>query len=779
MNPYPADARRYWSQAVLLVATLTLLAMSERSLYEESLYWGFYLTITVLAAIVGWWFTVRRDRPIMGPWMVVCYVVGAFLFLVYEALWIGMIPVLAISHFMTLVCVGKFLQRRTVRDDAQVFVLAFLLLVVASIVSGNVLFMLILALYLTVGIDALIRFHLAVERLRAAEHNAALAVSVASSATPVAPGPGRSRTSLTGVVAAMLPLSLGVGIVVFLLFPRVGSGMFGRWDTGTGAGAVTHFTPTVEFGHIGPIRTSNEVVMRVQIEYENGVPPREIEDAPIYFRGAVLDQYSLRRARGRGGRWGWHGSEPPSEHERPQELRETGEPEKVAALFPKVDFWNVGPVRVQHYWVEPVNGHYLFSCYPPIEVRSGDFNQVIRSPADQVLRLMLTPKTNFRYTIRTPERVPEDLSRILAEEGGHVLEEDPPVLRPDPSLPAEGEIRALIRELTADLEPPTTPEARERFVRRLTDYFHAGPFSYTLDPPAAGAGVDPVGEFLLRHHRGHCEYFASALAIMCQLSGVPARMVSGYAVAPEGGVGRFHVVRQKHAHAWVEVHIPGRGWVVFDPTPPETLRHSRLAGWWMGLVAYTDYLQFHWAHMVVEYDADVRDVLLSRFEEWLRRPVRDETTLAGAIGAFVRELFGWRLQLTWKQRMTYWAFALLVTALVVLMSYVLLVLLTWLVRGVLRAGAGRSLLRRRGVETAFYHRFCRYLEASGIRRKTGQTPAEFADELAERFGPMAEAPDLVGAYYEVAFGGRTLSPERRARIESFLERLPARLVQMR
>ena len=62
-------------------------------------------------------------------------------------------------------------------------------------------------------------------------------------------------------------------------------------------------------------------------------------------------------------------------------------------------------------------------------------------------------------------------------------------------------------------------------------------------------------------------------------------------------------------------------------------------------------------------------------------------------------------------------------------------------------------------------------QPAGYNRRPDQTPAEFAAELAGHSAAFDEAPALVQAYYDVAFGGRRLSPEHNRSIEAFLEHL--------
>jgi hypothetical protein len=87
-------------------------------------------------------------------------------------------------------------------------------------------------------------------------------------------------------------------------------------------------------------------------------------------------------------------------------------------------------------------------------------------------------------------------------------------------------------------------------------------------------GVDPVLEFLFTRKSGHCEYFASALALLARAAGVPARLVMGYRVSEKSPFG-YYVVRERNAHSWVEAWLPGEGWSTRDATPMEAQPNNR------------------------------------------------------------------------------------------------------------------------------------------------------------------------------------------------------------
>ena len=69
--------------------------------------------------------------------------------------------------------------------------------------------------------------------------------------------------------------------------------------------------------------------------------------------------------------------------------------------------------------------------------------------------------------------------------------------------------------------------------------------------------------------RGYCMHFASAAALLLRLHGVPCRIGVGlYGGDPDPDIADARLYGAQHAHAWVEIPFAGRGYVVFDPTPP-------------------------------------------------------------------------------------------------------------------------------------------------------------------------------------------------------------------
>lgn len=159
----------------------------------------------------------------------------------------------------------------------------------------------------------------------------------------------------------------------------------------------------------------------------------------------------------------------------------------------------------------------------------------------------------------------------------------------DVELPAQlrGTLASLASEWTGEA---ATDQARlEAIERRL----HAG-YRYALKHERR-TNADPIVDFLTQNRVGHCEYFASAMALLARSEGIPARVVSGFRVHEHNPVGGFHVVRARDAHAWVEAW-DGERWRTFDPTPPSAWVGGRPSAtpW---IVAVWDWAWDRWSRL--------------------------------------------------------------------------------------------------------------------------------------------------------------------------------------
>ncbi|WP_197473135.1 transglutaminase family protein, partial [Oleiphilus sp. HI0123] len=104
----------------------------------------------------------------------------------------------------------------------------------------------------------------------------------------------------------------------------------------------------------------------------------------------------------------------------------------------------------------------------------------------------------------------------------------------------------------------------EALFRALMENFAKQNFYYTLKPETTGEHF--VDEFMFDTKTGFCAHYAGSLAYMLRLANIPARVVIGYQGGELRDNGKYMVVHQYDAHAWVEVYIVGKGWFRADPT---------------------------------------------------------------------------------------------------------------------------------------------------------------------------------------------------------------------
>lgn len=141
----------------------------------------------------------------------------------------------------------------------------------------------------------------------------------------------------------------------------------------------------------------------------------------------------------------------------------------------------------------------------------------------------------------------------------------PPASTAAPSK-ADLEVDHRIRTAVAKVAAEWTAGARTDRAKLDAITGRLSAFGYSLDV-RRDARFDPIVDFLTIHREGHCELFASAMALLARSEGIPARVVSGYRGGDANTAFGYTVVRERNAHAWVEAYVDG-AWRAFDPTPP-------------------------------------------------------------------------------------------------------------------------------------------------------------------------------------------------------------------
>lgn len=166
----------------------------------------------------------------------------------------------------------------------------------------------------------------------------------------------------------------------------------------------------------------------------------------------------------------------------------------------------------------------------------------------------------------TPDKVFEVVSE-LPQFPTESLRAAPPVKRESFDEPETLElpqstypVQVLARSLAKSVESPYDR------VRTFIEYIEKN-CRYTLEEAVTPSGEDAAAYYLFKTKRGACDLSATALAVMCRAVGIPARVAIGYLAdepLPQGG---GFLIRQHHAHMWVEAYFAGYGWVPFDASP--------------------------------------------------------------------------------------------------------------------------------------------------------------------------------------------------------------------
>jgi transglutaminase-like putative cysteine protease len=676
---------------------------------------------------------------------------------------------LGVGQFLTVTKLIRLYEHRSNRDYAQVLIMSLLLMVAASILSTGLAFGVLFVAYLVLAFYCCLLFHLKVEIDRA---------TAAQVISPQRSSPMTLRQDqlflLRSMRRATLLVSLAAcagGVAVFVLFPRgPAGGMFAqiqfRGEAGTG------FSERMSLEQIVRIRENNEVVATVTVfRNERPVPGT----ATLYLRGLTVDVYGVERAGG---------------ERRPQWVRavrdlrplDLGPDSAVAAT----DTPHGNDVWRQHVVLNPGVSRYLFLLpglilqQRPPRADSLQYGHLPAVEPTRALALRYSPSDDSLHRVEPPTT---QIEYQALSTNGAIPRPDPADLPRRPPILTDPQVLAPIRQYVLDLDlvPPGTAtvglEEAEATARRFEAHLRSG-FTYTLDLTDATAqfrDLDPVVAFLTRVKRGHCEYFASAMTLMCQSVGIPARVVQGFRADGEAfnPIGGYYVVRQSMAHAWVEAYTE-RGWVTFDPTSGRQAA-ARPATAWQMVRHLFNYLEHLWTERVIAFNNRDRDALLKQMRDGFDRLV---VHLADAV-----QFFRWLREMRFLDDVGFWQFFLrAIIFLIIFGTSAIFALVAWFLyqQSRLRQRAQRIGLGdlpvaeqiRLARELGFYDALTGLLHRAGLRRPPHLTPREWAASLVVLPAPAyRDIRRLTDIFYDVRFGRRQLSPRRQRHLLAAVQAL--------
>ncbi|MFO0012241.1 MAG: DUF3488 and DUF4129 domain-containing transglutaminase family protein [Planctomycetota bacterium] len=346
----------------------------------------------------------------------------------------------------------------------------------------------------------------------------------------------------------------------------------------------------------------------------------------------------------------------------------------------------------------------------------------------------------------------------------------------------------------------------------LEEYLsNGGEFSYSLSLTGpVDKSLDPIADFIINKKSGHCQFFASSLALMLRSLAIPTRLVIGFRPSEYNEYGSYFPVLQNHAHVWVEAYftldeIKSSGiqssvtiprfatkgvWLRLDPTPAvdgsnaggsfgnsravSSLRSSR--------TQTLDAMQDFWNEMVMNMDKSKQGTIFSLFAESSSGPYANIwMQLQSAFMQMQSSRFiGGLLS---PDRWFSWRIALLIAFLGAL-AVGLWRGLAWILPG----SRAKLLAKRKNLRSArsrvdYYERAAKLLQKLGYKRKPFETPREFLRASAKQLqliGITLDERDLSDPFYSRRFGvNPTESAEQVARIREAISRLELAVRQRR
>lgn len=398
--------------------------------------------------------------------------------------------------------------------------------------------------------------------------------------------PPRALALWTALTLLVVPLAWAI----FLLLPRfeMSKGLY--LERLLARRNAVGFTDTVSIGDISRLKEDDAVAFR--FDPRTPLPPLSF----VYWRMAILDEYRDRTFRSSVAHRAF-GYQPLTVEAR---LRDDAPAGGISGTI----------------YLEPHVGRHLPLTGRFATLDFAEEREIRRARTAHLISLSRVPNTMMAY-------------RVTSMETGAALA--PGAFRTDPRAEvhhreltlSEADQRQLLNHLNAIGTPPVD---RAAFVRAAVDWLTRR-HRYSLNSTIPAGQGDPLVRWMASEEPGHCELFAGSLVLLCRAAGIPARLVAGFAGGSQ--VDRFVVVRNRDAHAWVEVALNEGAWWRIDPTMQATRLQDGAAfaitsastsdGFW---ARWAERLRVAWYRRVVNFDDSQREKVLKGAAASTSREIR-------------------------------------------------------------------------------------------------------------------------------------------------------------
>ncbi len=656
---------------------------------------------------------------------------------------------LSAAHWLVYLQLVKMFLPKTVEDDWFLFLLGLVQVLVGGVMSQSDKVGIALFSWALMALWVLILFALHREALRMKV--APMAETARARGDRAEPYRGLIDVPFIVSTARVAATTLALGGLIFLAMPRRTS-MGSSQSSGALGRHLTGFDDEIQLGQLGEILENDTPVMSVELLDNEGSRIVPGQDDESRWRGVSMDRYER-------GRWF-----------RPK-FKANG------YSLGLTDRWRESRVVRQQIKLEPTDSPVLFGLRPILDADAPDKRFLPElNEADGTLFRNSTLAVSFDYSVDSADRA--DLPQ------------------PGEAYPSVGYLSRLVSipdDLKARLRPIALDQVRgidegdlkgrtAALERYLKD---SGEFRYSLEQDTGDPNLDPVEDFLINRKTGHCEYFASALALLLRSIDIPCRIINGFKGGDYNAMARITTVRQKHAHSWVEALVgrtqaqdPAPDWITLDPTPSaeRNASISRVGGMASHFYQVTDFVRFVWIFYIVGFNSERQDRFLYAP---IRALIKEAQRGFSIMGDSIK---GWFHFPSVESFFSLRGFLVSFGALLVLVGVINLV--AWCFRRLMGRFAGKKENDPTGMAgVQFYRRLMQLLAEYGLERPAAETPREFARRSAIFLAghgsgteSVADVPPLVvDAFYQIRFGERTLREDDLEHITSRLDALDARI----
>ncbi|WP_417383517.1 transglutaminase TgpA family protein [Gimesia sp.] len=552
--------------------------------------------------------------------------------------------------------------------------------------------------------------------------------------------------------------ALLISMCFFLLIPRlwVNRAMFDNDSLESGDKPLVGFTEKVQLGEMGEILESSERVLQLSIFDNETDEPVSVEefaarfgmDEPL-FRGAVLSSY-------KNGSW--------SKIRRRSRWR----------LYNSKELDNKQLYR-QEMVLDSIGTEVLFIMQPFVGMDMLSKTENSLNLETLEIRQTQPPEGEgeTRYNVFTAKEQTENI--VMDQLDNETLYTELP----------EDDLKRLIaftKKLIANHPELKTNLEKARFIESyLRD---SGEFSYTLNMSIQDPEIDPVEDFLFNRKSGHCEYYASALALMLRAIDIPSRVISGFKGGDQKYLSNQFEVQQRYAHSWVEAFVDGR-WQTMDATPSleraeSVAQNAASLSSWKGI---SNTLTQFWSDYVIgvsfqRQKSAFYDPMLRAGKRLKNRLYDFRETVVGVVRSIKSFLSSPRRWFSWEGAAAVFIIAGLFFG------------LKWLWGVSVRLfrklfqDQGEQARQLRAGNVAFYEKFQALLANRGLVRNPVETQKEFTNHVkTDLRRELSQAhldgtPDLfTQLFYQVRYGDHPLNAQQTEELQQKLTELEIALTR--